>query len=210
MRKHAPEVSKTTERFVLLSFAAIIIGYMGFIGWMIFQSVENPEQPEPTPTATVTRTMTPTNTPTATPTNTPTATATATPIPPTATPIPPTLVPPTQTPIPPQVAAPELLAGASQVIVTYYHDSLAGGPLGCGSDIYGHYDPGDPTTIAAPYGGPSCGTRIQLCSESACIVGVIKDRCPGCGTAHLDLSRAAWNALGQPHAVATVILGGGS
>ena len=195
-----------------LWFAAIFMAF-GILVLVAIRLVYGPlllpEVTEPTPTATATRTMTATatSTSTATPTNTPTATATNTPVPPTNTPVPPTPVPPTQTPIPPQVAAPEPLAGSSQVRVTYYHDSLAGGLLGCSG--YGVYDPDDPTVIASPYGGPVCGTNIQLCSDAACIVGTVKDTCPGCSAAHLDLSRAAWEALGQPYAVDATILGEG-
>ena len=88
--------------------------------------------------------------------------------------------------------------------VTYYGPGFEGQPVACGSDVYGLFDPTDPTTAASGDGGPSCGTRLDLCSGAdgeLCQVVVIKDACGGCGPDHLDLSRAAWDALGQPVAV---------
>jgi hypothetical protein len=131
----------------------------------------------PEPTVTATTTATPT--PTATPTATPTNTPTATP---TATPEP--------------------------VIyrVTYYGIRFQGGPLGCGTDIYGRFDRHDPTTVASGDGGPPCGTHLLLCSEAACQDVVVKDACGGCGPYRLDLSRAAWEVLGRPtHVEASLI-----
>jgi len=115
----------------------------------------------------------PTPTPTATATNTATVTQT-----PTATPEP------------------------VRYLVTYYGADFQGGPLGCGSDVFGTYDLSDPTTIASGAGGPPCGTHLHLCSETACQNVVVKDMCGGCGPMHLDLSEAAWNVLGQPDFVA--------
>jgi len=118
----------------------------------------------------------PTPTLTATVTSTAAATATAT---------------PTAKPEPPRTT----------YLVTYYGADFQGGPLGCGSDIFGTYDLNDPTTIASGAGGPPCGTRLRLCSETACQNVVVKDMCGGCGPMHLDLSQAAWNILGQPESV---------
>jgi len=87
------------------------------------------------------------------------------------------------------------------MITTYYDVGFEGGPLYCGTDIYGYYDPADPTTVAAGASGPPCGTHLRVCNERACIGVVVKDRCGGCGAAHLDLSRGAWEALGQPSEV---------
>ena len=91
--------------------------------------------------------------------------------------------------------------------VTYYGPGFEGGPLGCGSDIYGLFDSRDPTTVASGEGGPECGTHLTLCSEAdgaVCIGVVVKDRCGGCGPYHLDLSRAAWLVLGQPEFVVAI------
>lgn len=109
---------------------------------------------------------------TATATNTATATATST-----ATPVP------------------------VRYLVTYYGVDFQGGPLGCGSDVFGTYDRNDPTTIASGDGGPPCGMHLHLCSPTACQDVVVKDMCGGCGPMHLDLSEAAWNVLGQPDTV---------
>lgn len=117
---------------------------------------------------------------TATPTMMPTSTSTATPTPTsTATP----------TPLP------------KRVIVTWYGEAFRGGPLYCGSDVYGQFNPDDPTTVAMGADGPPCGSRLRLCSDSACIIATIKDKCGGCGPHHLDLSRAGWEALGHPSVV---------
>lgn len=134
------------------------------------------ERPTVTPTATATSTSTATPTATATATSTPTPTNTSTPVP-TATPV------------------------SHRIRVTYYGEALRDRPLYCGSNIYGLFDPSDPTTAAMGANGPPCGSRLQLCSESACIVVVIKDKCPGCGPDHLDLSQAGWKALGWPSMV---------
>lgn len=124
----------------------------------------------------------PTPTVTASPTPTSTETPTVTPIPPTPTTVP------------------------TRVRVTFYGEAFRGGPLYCGTDVYGWYDPDDPTTVAMGADGPPCGSRLRLCSESACIVATIKDKCGGCGPGHLDLSRAGWEALGGPERVLMTIL----
>jgi len=126
----------------------------------------------------------------------PTVTETFTPVPPTET-----VVPPTNTPVHP-THAPE--TGSRQVIVTWFGEFHRGGPFFC--EEFGFFDPGDPTTVAMGAGGPPCGTKVRLCSESTCIVAVIKDKCGGCGPGHLDLSRAAWDTLGQPERVLMTIL----
>ena len=98
--------------------------------------------------------------------------------------------------------------------VTYYGPGFEGGPVACGSDVYGLFDADDPTTAASGTGGPGCGTHLVLCSGKLCQMVVIKDACGGCGPDHLDLSRAAWDALGQPEYVTAavtqpVVLGAG-
>ena len=108
--------------------------------------------------------------------------------------------PATETP----AATPTVDPGRRAYRVTYYGSDFAGGPLGCGSDVYGYYDPNDPTTAASGAGGPVCGSHLTLCSEAQgtlCQGVVVKDTCGGCGPDHLDLSRAAWLALGQPEFV---------
>lgn len=107
---------------------------------------------------------------------TPTATATAT---------------ATASPTPTATATPEPVVYR----VTWYGDDFAGGPMLCTEEPY---DPNDPTVAASGAGGPLCGERLRLCSETTCIDVVIRDGCGGCGPRHLDLSRAGWHALGQP------------
>lgn len=96
---------------------------------------------------------------------------------------------PTVTPIP------------ERVRVTWYGEAFRDGLLFCGTDIYGRFDPDDPTTVAMGADGPPCGSRMRLCGKEGCIVGIIKDKCGGCGPGHLDLSRAGWEALGRPTVV---------
>mgnify|MGYP001582146237 CR=1 FL=1 len=84
---------------------------------------------------------------------------------------------------------------SSQYRLTYYADSLQGQPLGCGQDIYGTYDPSDPTTAAVADGAFTCGQRLAVCAD-VCITVIVKDKCGECEQAHIDLSRAAWNAAG--------------
>lgn len=108
---------------------------------------------------------------TATPTMSPTSTSTVTPT-------------PTSTPEPVVYR------------LTWYGEEFRGGPLYCGSDVYGYYDPDDPTTVAGVHEF-ACGTRLELCAET-CIRVVVKDACGGCGYGHLDVSRAAWQELGRP------------
>ena len=83
--------------------------------------------------------------------------------------------------------------------MTPYDDGLAGNPLGCG----GTYDPSDPTVIAVslPLAADfPCGSHIAIWGPAGQIVGVRQDTCPGCGANHLDLSRAAFNAVCGPAA----------
>ena len=80
--------------------------------------------------------------------------------------------------------------------LTYYHPSFEGGPLGCGSDIYGSYKGSDPTTAAISRSSSfECGDRLQVCGSS-CAVVIVKDYCGGCSYNHIDLSLAAWDAVG--------------
>lgn len=132
----------------------------------------------------------------------PTATSTA--VPPTATPTATPTASPTQTVAPTQT--PTATPMPERIIVTYYGEKHRGGPLYCGTDVYGTFDPDDPSTVAMGANGPPCGSRLRLCSESACIFATIKDRCGGCGPGHLDLSEAGWEALGRPAAVDMTIL----
>ena len=82
---------------------------------------------------------------------------------------------------------------------TYYHPSLAGGPLGCG---YGPYWPSDPTVVAvspARYREWPCGTEFQISGPAGTIRATRKDACPGCGANHVDLSSAGSTAVcGRP------------
>ena len=78
-----------------------------------------------------------------------------------------------------------------QATVSRYADSLEGSPLGCSQ--YGVYDPDNQLIIAvsaAYHLQWPCGTQLQVCGPSACIVGVRADSCPGCGPAQIDMSRA--------------------
>ena len=82
--------------------------------------------------------------------------------------------------------------------LTAYHRSLAGGLFYCGSDIYGSYDPSDPTTAASSGSSKlDCGQRLRITTSDSSIIVIIKDRCPGCDSNHLDLSQAAWERLGS-------------
>ena len=100
----------------------------------------------------------------------------------------------------------------------YADCSYAGQPLGCGNGVY---DPYDPTIVAV---GPSryaewpCGTKLRVCARETfpslqggpflggyqelvvpgmwCINVARQDSCPGCGHYLLDLSEAAFEALG--------------
>lgn len=83
-----------------------------------------------------------------------------------------------------------------QYRITWYGPEFAGQPLACGSDIYGLYDPADPTTAAANWGQHVCGERLRVCTKSVCLTVIVKDRCGGCGYGHIDLSQAAYNRLG--------------
>lgn len=92
--------------------------------------------------------------------------------------------------------------------VTYYGEGFRGGPLWC--EAYGYYDPDDPTTAASGVEGFGCGTRLELCSsDDRCLTVVVKDRCGGCGERHIDVSPAAWRALGRPDYVTVRVLAEG-
>lgn len=169
-------------------FILLVVIMVAFFGGLILV-VQATERWSPWALPPVPRvTTTPTNTPTSTsiPTSTPTSTATVT-------------TPPTRVPVSAFIPIPEW--SSQRVRVTWYGEALRGGPLYCGSDIYGRFDPDDLTTVAVGAGGPPCGSRLQLCSESACIITIVKDRCGGCGPGHLDLSQAGWEALGRPSMV---------
>lgn len=70
-----------------------------------------------------------------------------------------------------------------------------GGSLGCGIGVY---DPGN-TTLAAVgnLGSWPCGTRLLVCmvSGESCVIVVVRDSCPGCGSGHIDITEAAMAAL---------------
>jgi hypothetical protein len=87
-------------------------------------------------------------------------------------------------------------ASENEYRITWYGERLAGNPLGCGSDIYGSFDPSDITTAATPWRRHQCGDRLLVCTDVNCLVVVVKDRCGECGRQHIDLSRGAWKALG--------------
>lgn len=82
---------------------------------------------------------------------------------------------------------------------TFYHPSLAGGPLGCG---YGPYRPSDPTVVAvspARYREWPCGTEFQITGPAGSMRAMRKDACPGCSANHVDLSSAGSTAVcGRP------------
>lgn len=80
--------------------------------------------------------------------------------------------------------------------ITWYGEETGNGPLACGSDIYGHFDPYDVTTVATPWVQYDCGDRLRICTDVRCIVAIVKDKCGGCGAQHIDLSRGAWYTLG--------------
>lgn len=155
------------------------------------------EQEEPTPT-TYYESSIARYTPMATKTTMPTATMTFLP---TSTPV----------PVVPQiiVEAPEAPVYSGEAygdyIVTYYDQCCVGGPFYCGVEIYGYFNPLDPTTVATGWGGFTCGTHLLLCSN-VCISVVVKDLCSGCGSNHLDLSRGAYNALGGPTSVRVEVI----
>ncbi len=135
------------------------------------------------------------------PAPTPTPTATVTPI---STSV------PTATPSPSPTQTPQKAISAVQVFhITYYGPCCEGGPVYCGTDIYGFFNSSDSTTIATGSSGYPCGTQLRVCSESACLVGVVKDRCEVCGSHTLDLSRAGWELLGRPNKAKVTPLPGG-
>ena len=73
---------------------------------------------------------------------------------------------------------------------TYYHPSLAGGPMYCNGDPY---DPTDPQ-IAAAVSWP-CGTRLRVWRDERSVDVVIQDT-GLLGPNHVDLSEAAFERLG--------------
>ena len=93
-----------------------------------------------------------------------------------------------------------------EYIATYYDQCCVGGPYYCGTNIYGYFDPSDPTTVATSFDGFACGTKLLLCADERCLIVVIKDKCGGCGSRHLDLSRGAWELLGMPSSVKVSIV----
>ncbi len=78
-----------------------------------------------------------------------------------------TAVPATETPTASPTQTPTATPVPDRVRVTYYGEAHRDGPLYCGTDIYGTFDPDDPTTVAMGAHGPPCGSRLRLCSESA-------------------------------------------
>ena len=81
-------------------------------------------------------------------------------------------------------------------MVTPYSDSLAGNAMGCAP--YAPFNPQDQTVIAvgpAQYDEYPCGTPLEVCGQAGCITGSRQDSCPGCGSYHLDLSRAGFTAV---------------
>lgn len=75
--------------------------------------------------------------------------------------------------------------------LTYY--DLPGNVMACDGAVF-HSD--DPTIVASPVGGFPCGTRLEVCT-SVCRTLTVQDRCPGCGSRHLDLGIAAYRLLGS-------------
>jgi hypothetical protein len=79
---------------------------------------------------------------------------------------------------------------------TPYSDSLSGSTMGCTGA--GPYNPNDVSVIAVSpvqYSQIPCGTRLEICGPVACINGVRKDSCPGCGPGSVDLSRVGFKTV---------------
>ncbi len=82
---------------------------------------------------------------------------------------------------------------ASRVVpgeITYYHPSLAGGPMFC--PPHNRYDPSDPA-IAAAVTWP-CGTRLRIWRDERYVDVIIQDT-GLLGHNHVDLSEAAFQRL---------------
>lgn len=79
-------------------------------------------------------------------------------------------------------------AGATPVVLTYYHPSFEGSRMYCG----GVYRADDPT-IAATNSWP-CGTVLRVCRGAACITVTVRDK-GGMGPNHIDLSAAGFARL---------------
>lgn len=73
--------------------------------------------------------------------------------------------------------------------ITYYHPSLAGGPMYCTGKAY---DPNDPT-IAAAVTWP-CGTRLRIWRDERSVDVIVQDT-GLLGPNHVDLSEAAFRQL---------------
>lgn len=83
------------------------------------------------------------------------------------------------------------LYGCIPHVATHYSASFEGGTLYCGRDIYGTYNPADVSTVAVAAGSDyECGDRLLIIGSEGIVIGVVKDRCGGCGYRHLDLSIA--------------------
>lgn len=85
---------------------------------------------------------------------------------------------------------------------THYGESYNGGPLGCGSRVWGYYSSGDPTIAAvspSAYGRWPCGTRLRVSGPVGSIEVIRKDACPGCDKhgwpEMIDLSEAGHAAV---------------
>jgi hypothetical protein len=76
-----------------------------------------------------------------------------------------------------------------QGIATHYGSSYGGQTMGCGG-VYSSYDPRIIAVGTAREGTWSCGTLLNVCGSSGCVVGIRQDSCPGCERNHLDLSEA--------------------
>jgi hypothetical protein len=95
----------------------------------------------------------------------------------------------TRTPLP-------FVPGSVSGQATPYHDSLAGNRLGCAGA--GPYSSTDLTVVAVSYAQHTlfpCGTKLEVCGQKGCIIGVRKDSCPACGSGDIDLSRAGFRAV---------------
>ena len=83
--------------------------------------------------------------------------------------------------------------GSDDYRITYYGEEFRGGPLYCTGEAY---NPDDPTVAASGHDGFSCGTRLRVCADG-CVDVTVQDRCGGCGGQHIDVSTAAWRAIGE-------------